>query len=206
VDVVEYLVGYGLQGEFGRFRPFRPILCRRGDRVVVRSLRGLEVGAVLREATALHAHFLPNTTLGQLLRLPTPDDEQQEQAQQRRGRQLLERAAGLAEEFGLPLEVLDAEVLLDGAHAVLHHLRWQDCDVRPFVSALSREFEVQLTLADLAGPPPEEDHGCGSCGSGNCGSCGSKGGCGTCGSARPEDVQAYFAELRQKMERRQTLL
>jgi cell fate regulator YaaT (PSP1 superfamily) len=206
VDVVEYLVGYGLQGEFGRFRPVRPVVCRRGDRVVVRSPRGLEIGAVLREATARHAHFLPNTTLGQLLRRLTPEDEQQQCTQQRRGQQLLERAARLAEEFGLPLEVLDAEVLLDGAHAVLHHLRWQDCDMRPFVSTLSREFEVHLALADLTGPQPEEDHGCGSCGSGGCGSCGSKGGCGSCGSARPADMQAYFAELRQKMERRRTLL
>jgi cell fate regulator YaaT (PSP1 superfamily) len=206
VDVVEYLVGYGVQGAFGRFRPVRPVLCRRGDRVVVQSPRGLEIGAVLREATARHAHFLPNTTLGRLLRLPTPEDEQQEQAEHRRAQELLERAGRLAEEFGLPLEVLDAEVLLDGAHAVLHQLRWQDCDVRPFVSTLSREFEVELALADLAGPQPEEEHGCGSCGSGGCGSCGSKGGCGSCGSARPEEVQAYFAGLRQKMERRHTLL
>jgi hypothetical protein len=90
----------------------------------------------------------------------------------------------------------------------LHYLPGHECDPRPLVSTLSREFEVQVSLADLAQPRPEEEepHGCGSCDSGGgCGSCGS-GGCGSCGSARPEEVQAHFAELRQQMERRYTLL
>jgi hypothetical protein len=45
-----------------------------------------------------------------------------------------------------------------------------------------------------------ESHGCGDCGSGDCGSggCGS-GGCGTCGSMDAEEVQAYFAGLREQM-------
>jgi cell fate regulator YaaT (PSP1 superfamily) len=210
VDVVEYLVAYGLQGEFGRFRPVRPMACRRGDRVVVRSQRGLEIGAVLREATQRHAHFLPNTTVGALLRQASPEDEDQSEIQRQRAGQLLDRSARLAQEQGLPLEVIDAEFLLDGEHAVLHHLRWQDCDVRPFVSTLSRAFAVQLTLADLTRSHQEEPHheeaGCGACGSGGCGRCGSGGGCATCGSARPEEVQAYFAQLRQKMDRRYTLL
>jgi hypothetical protein len=207
MDAVEYLVGYGRQGDFGRFRPVRPLACRRGDRAVVRSPRGLELGEVLRPATPRHAHFLPNTTVGTLLRLPGPEDERQDRAMHQRAQELLGRGTELAEQQGLPLELLDAEVLLDGEHAVVHLLRAGECDVRPFVSTLSREFAVQLSLADLAAPrPPAEEGGCGSCGAGGCGSCGSGGGCGSCGSARPQDVAAYFAELRQKMDRRHTLL
>jgi cell fate regulator YaaT (PSP1 superfamily) len=206
MDIVEYLVGYGLQGDFGRFRPLRPMPCRRAERVVVRSHRGLEVGTVLREATPGHAGFLPNTTVGQILRRLTPDDERQEQVLLERGRHIVERGSGLVQELRLPVEVIDAELLLDGENAVLQHLRFDDCDVRPLVSTLSREFSVLLTLVDLAAPKQEDQsHGCGSCGAGGCGSCGS-GGCGTCGSAKPEEIQEYFAELRQKMERRHTLL
>jgi hypothetical protein len=212
----EYLLSYGLLGEFGRFRSSRPLALRRGDRAVVKSHRGLEVARVLRQATPRHAHFLPNTTVGQLLRLVTAADEATEAGMRKRAGGLLQRGNHLAHELDLPLQLLDAEVLLDGRHAGLHHQRWAECDVRPLESTLSREYDLHLWLTDLTRPaspaPPEpegEAHGCGreGCGqaAGGCSSCGA-GGCGTCGAARPRDVQAYFAGLREQMERRTPLL
>jgi hypothetical protein len=203
----EFLLSYGRLGDFGRFRAAHPLALQRGERAVVRSHRGLEIARVLRPATPRHAHFLPNTTVGQLLRPAGPDDDEAEAKMAERGRVLLDRAADLTAELHLPLEMIDAEVLLDGRQAVLHHLRAAACDVRPLVSTLSREFDLQLLLQDLtrtSAPESEEhdEHGCGreGCGGGNCGSCGSGGGCGSCGTARPEEVQAYFAGLREKME------
>ncbi len=204
MDLTEYLVGYGLRGDFGRFRPLRPLACARGTRVVVRSPRGVEMGRVLREASPGHARHLPNTTLGQLLRICGDDDERQARGLQERGEQIRDRAATLAAEWDLPLEFLDVEVLLDGEHAVLHQVRAAACDVRPLVSTLSREFALQVSLEDLAAPPAPE-HGCGSCGLGGCGSCG-PGGCGSCGTADPQEVQEYFAGLRRQIDRRQALL
>jgi hypothetical protein len=204
---LEYLLSYGVGGDFGRFRAVRPIALKRGDRVAARSARGLEAAVVLCPATPRHARYLPNTTLGTLLHRLSPEEERTLHQQRGRSQQLLDRASQLAMELDLPLELLDAEVLLDGEHAVLHLLRWADCDVRPFVSTLSREFAVQLTLEDFTRPHEEEEHGCGSCGSGGCGSggCGS-GGCGSCGSAKPEEVQAYFAGLRTQMEKQRVSL
>jgi cell fate regulator YaaT (PSP1 superfamily) len=209
---LEYLLSYGRLGDFGRFRSGKPLGCRRGDRAVVRTHRGLEVGEVLREALPGHAAFLPNTSVGQLLRLLAPADEETLRRTRERGRGICDRASGLGQELGLPLEVIDAEVLFDGEHGVLHLLRWEDCDVRPFVSTLSREFELHVALADLTRSQEahvEEEHaGCGeeNCGGGNCSSCGS-GGCNTCGTGKPEEVKEYFAGLREKVdERRVTLL
>jgi hypothetical protein len=208
MDSLEYLLGYGLRGDFGRFRAARPLACRRGDRAVVRSHRGLELAEVLCPARPGHAAFLPNTSVGELLRLAAPDDEAAAARLRARGQELLGRAAALAAELALPLEVIDAEVLLDGKHADLHHLRWAECDVRPFVGTLAREFDLYLTLTDLSVPHAEaEEPGCGreNCGGGNCGSCGSGGGCATCG-ASGGDVKAYFAELRERMARGRTTL
>jgi hypothetical protein len=210
---LEYLLRYGLAGDFGRFRAARPLALGRGDRAVVRSHRGLELAEVLCEAAPGHAPFLPNTTVGQLLRPAGPEDELRAAQLRERESQLFDRGRRLAEELGLALELLDVEVLLDGEHGVLHHVRWAECDVRPFVSTLSREFALHVLLEDLTGPreaaePREEGHGCGreGCGGGNCGSCGSGGGCSTCGAAKPQEVQAYFAGLRERMERRTSLL
>jgi hypothetical protein len=212
----EYLVGYGLTGEFGRFRPAGPLACERGDRVVVRTHRGVEAGHVLRAAEAGHARFLPNTTVGQLLRPFGEDDARAEADLGDRRCEIWCRASQLAEETNLPLQVLDVEILLDGEHVVLHHLRGADCDVRPFVSTLAREFDLHVLLADLTRsgePAPRETeeehagHGCGSCGSGGgCGSCGS-GGCGSCATVVPPAADAaYFAGLRQQMEQQRTPL
>jgi cell fate regulator YaaT (PSP1 superfamily) len=213
MDDLEYLVGYGRLGDFGRFRSGKPLGCRRGDRAVVRTHRGLEVGDVLREATPSHATFLPNTSVGQLLRLLTPADETGLARSRERAQAVFARASRLGSELGLPLEVLDAEVLFDGEHGVVHLLRWEECDVRPFVSGLAREFDLHVALADLtrtqvSHAEAEEEHaGCGreGCGGGHCSSC-SSGGCKTCGAGKPEEVQAYFAGLRQKMDERRVAL
>jgi hypothetical protein len=214
VDHLEYLLSYGLVGDFGRFRAAHPFACSRGDRAVIRSHRGMEMGRVLRPATPQHAAFLPNTTVGTLLHLAGPDDDRTAERMAARGRLVFDRSRSMAGDLQLPLEVLDAEVLLDGEHAVLHLVRFADCDVRPFVSALSREFELHVQLTDLAKPGASlheagEHAGCGreGCGrgAGGCSTCGA-GGCGSCGNAEPTDVKAYFAGLREQMERRTALL
>jgi cell fate regulator YaaT (PSP1 superfamily) len=207
----EYLVSFGLTGEFGRFRAAAPLELERGERVVVRGPRGVELAEILTEATSGHAHFLPNTSLGHLLRRATADDEQTNQAMRQRGQQLFERARHLTADLNLDLELLDVEMLLDGQHAVLHYLHAVDLDVRPLVSTLSREFELYVTLVDLTQPRHEEEaHGCGrpNCGrgaDGGCSTCGS-GGCGSCGAAKPQDIENHFAQLREQMERRRTAL
>src|SRR5262245_53311942 len=202
----EYVVSYGCLGDLGRFRPERALDCRRGDLAVVRSPRGVEVGQVLCLASSQHARFLP-AEAGPLLRLATPEDERAALRARRLGQEIFDEARQQAESLALPLEVIDAEVLLDSDHFVLHFIRFADCDLRDLVSALSKQFAMHVLLQDLTkGDTSHEEHGCGSCGSGGCGSggCGS-GGCGTksCGScssgAKAEDVRAYFAGLREQM-------
>jgi cell fate regulator YaaT (PSP1 superfamily) len=211
LEVREYLVGHGTAGDFGRFRPTTALTFRRGDRVVVRSFRGLELGTVLCEATAGHAHFLPNTTVGKLLRVVTAEDEEKAEAMRRRGHELFAEARRVAAELAAPLEMLDAEVMLDGKQAVLHHLAWGDFDERDLVSRLSHRFDFQLVLhslalAETAEEPEEHGHGCGrpDCGKkegGGCSTCGSGGGCSTCGTGA--DLKAYFAGLREQMAAQQ---
>jgi len=217
MEAEEYLASYGLNGDFGRFRTAVPLHLRRGERVVVRGLRGLEIAEVLCPATPRHAHFLPNTSVGQLLRRLTPADEQKDCDMRLRAQQLFDRGGQLAAEMGLPLILLDVEVLLDGEHAILHQLRERDADIRPFVSTLSREFAMHITLVDLShdrlGTATDEEGeiaGCGrpDCGrriDGGCSRCGS-GGCGSCGLAQSKDPKQYFAQLRQQMERQRVAL
>src|SRR5262249_17744976 len=151
--------------------------------------RGVELAQVLCVATPGHAQFLPNTTVGQLLRLATTEDEHAADLARTRSQRVFADARRLAAELGLPLEILDVEVLLDGEHALIHHLARAAFDERPLVSALAKAHNLYprlLTLHSPAEAESEEHEGCGrpGCGreSGGCRSC-SSGGCSSCGAA-----------------------
>lgn len=201
MECLEYLASFGLTGEFGRFRSALPIGLRRGERVVVRSPRGIEVAEVLRAAAPGHAHYLPNTTVGQLLRRFTISDEETEDQLHVRSHRLFERGQQLVQELNLPLALVDVEILLDGEHAGIHYLGGVAFDPRPLVSALSTEFSLYVSLVNLALPRAVEESGCErpDCGGGDCGSCGS-GGCDSCGA------HEHFAQLRDQMDSRRTAL
>jgi PSP1 C-terminal conserved region len=189
----EYLLTYGNAGAFGRFAYPEPLACRRGDRVVVRSPRGQELGVVMRPANPEHGRLLADQFVGQILRCATEGDLQLAERMQQRGQRLFEDGRRLVREWELPMDILDVEVLLDGRQAVVHYLRWVDCDPRPLMDSLSQNYRLLITLHDLALPSTEVDEepvehgGCGvaGCGGGGCGSC-SAGNCASCGSHRQE--------------------
>lgn len=223
MDCREYLVSYGAAAYFGRFIPAQALGCRRGDRVIVRSHRGLEMGTVLCEATAGHAQLLQDR-VGQLLRPAGAEDELRLASLAGEQQEAFAQARRLALELGLPLEIVDVEVLLEPRTFVVHYFAAGQPDYRELVSSLARQFDAYIEMLDLASLPGDHDPdvhhdehadagGCGSCGNGGCGSCG-EGGCGSCGSggcgSPPEGDaavdepgwQAFFSELRVKMDRR----
>jgi hypothetical protein len=193
----EYLLSYGNVGDFGRFRCAPALACERGETMVVRSPRGQELGVVMRPANSEHSRLLAHQFVGQILRSATEGDLLLAQRMKQRGLSLFEDGRRLACEFALPMEILDVEVLLDGRQAVLHYLRWTECDPRPLMDALSERYRLPITLHDLALPNLQETReepespGCGGggCGAGGCGSC-SSGHCGSCGKAAAPVVEA----------------
>jgi cell fate regulator YaaT (PSP1 superfamily) len=207
----DYLVSFGNAGDFSRFRSDSSVSYQRGDRVVVRSHQGVELGVVMCAATGQHSLYLSEQPMGDLLRQATPDDEAAAQRAREWGNRLFNDARDLTNELGLPLEILDVEVSLDGKQAMVLHLRRDDCDYRPLVSTLSKRHDILLNLQNLAVSMELNgaDHGCGrpDCGQrggGGCATCGSGDGCsvGSCGkSTRKEDVAAYLAHLRQNLDR-----
>jgi hypothetical protein len=173
VDGAEFLLSYGNVGDFGRFRAALPMACRRGDRLVVRSPRGQEIGAVMRPTNEGHSRFLADQFVGEILRPATAGDLELAARMRQRSRLVFDDSRGIIGRLGFPLEVIDAEVLLDGRKAVVHYLGLGACDPRPLIDQLAARFHLLVTMHDLALPASEES-GCGS------GACGSSGGCGSC--------------------------
>jgi cell fate regulator YaaT (PSP1 superfamily) len=204
METVDYLVTYGAAGEFSRFRPSGDRAYARGDRVVIRTTRGLELGTVLCTATAQHAAFISRTPGGELLRPASAVDEAAASDVEHKSAALIATAKRLARDMGLAIEILDAEITLDGVQASIFHLRAGDCDCRPLAAALSREAAVQIVMENMAEPAPVTGCGRPDCGqgAGGCSSCGT-GGCstGSCSAGHSaQEVSSHLAALRRAME------
>jgi hypothetical protein len=210
-DICEYLVSHGKNGAFGRFAAAETLACSRGERVVVQSPRGLELGSVLCPATSRHARFLHQAPVFKLLRRATAADEATAERMNALARTLFEETRRAAADLNLPVEILDVEVLLDGRQAIIQHLSAPDRDLTALLEALATRHSVELLLENLAVVPPvehAEEEGCGepNCGRGGggsgCSTCGSGGSCSACGASK-FDVRAYFSHLRSQMENQQ---
>jgi len=205
-EVPGYLIRYGRPGFVGRFTS--ALSLARGDRVVVRGPRGIELGEVL---VAPECFDGPDD--GAILRSATPRDDTEAADLDARVRDLLAAAETRGGELGLSIAFVDVEATLDGT-AILHALAWGACDATALLDELAAESSLTVRLLDLAHAPAAKDPttagcgkpGCGSeNGSGGCSTCGGSGGCasGSCarGSVKsPAELTAYFADLRRQME------
>lgn len=178
--MTEYLVSHG--AAIGRGASAPPLV--RGDRVVLRSARGLEVGEVLCEAGPDVPEVVPAV---EVLRPATPDDVAADARSRRLAAELLAEVQRLIDAASLPLLPLDAAVSLDATSAEVEVLRWEACEVTPLREQLQRAFGFNVTLRDRS---KADDHGCG-------GGCGSN--CSAGGVKSADELTAYFARLRTEM-------
>lgn len=182
-----YLIRYGLARSLGRFRaacgPLEP-----GQAIVIRTHRGTELGEVLCESPpSLPSEAEP----APILRLATAEDlERARKASSERSAHF-EACLAVFEGGAWPLELIDAEPLLDEGRTVIHYLGPHRLDAAGLIAAFRDRCGLQVVLEpvgkDVEEPEvevevEEEAHACGSCGSragGGCesGGCGSGGGC-----------------------------
>lgn len=204
----QYVVGFGKSGGLGCFTVVEAMELSRGDRVVVRTARGIEFGEVLGPATLRQARLIGALAAGDILRRCTTDDEVAHVRLRRQGDALFESCRARVAELGLVLQILDVEVLLDGRHAIVQFVGGADADAEKLAAALPAN-EMELRFENLATPasPGHEEHSHGGCGKpdcgrtegGGCSTCGTGGGCSSCGASQV-DLRPYFAHLRDKME------
>lgn len=196
-----YIVNYGQGGFLGHFRS--TIRHERGERVVARTARGLEISSILGIGSASSSG---PPIEGEILRAATSEDDATERLLRDESSTLVMSAQQLAESLSLPLMFLDGEILFDRRTAVLQAVHCDDCDATSLFETLSEQHGLHVQLADLTTTPKKES-GCSTCGAekSGCDSCGTGGGCstGSCsqGSVKSaEELTSYFAGLRKQLE------
>jgi hypothetical protein len=187
-----YLIRYGTASQIGRFGANPESAFARGDLVVIRSHRGIELGEVLVEGGDQASELGGTSSATRILRPAALEDirEAQRAEGERDGR--FAKCAQVLEGGAWPIDLIDVEPLLEGKRTVLHYLGARLPDVTPLLAAFRSSCDLDIMFQPVGldepmdDPEPEHEHGCGSCSaSGGCGSasggCGTSGGCGDCG-------------------------
>lgn len=206
-----YLISYGTCNFLGRFvlRDGEATF-QRGDRVVVQSERGREIGTVLTRTDELALPVSLRHIPGEIISRAELVDESRAQGLAEKSAAAFTQARALIDNLALPLEIIDVEAIGEPEAYAIHFVRYGEAASQFVQDTLSELYKKPVLLHDLTDPGSEAKKSEPSCGGHGCdgGGCSSKGGCanGTCGSGCgsskefPEQWKAYFAALRQQME------
>src|SRR5262245_44945071 len=122
---------------------------RRGDRVVVRTDRGQEVGGVLCEATPRAVEYLADPTRGRILRRLTDEDRAALERRKVSERRAMEACRAFAASRRLQMEVVDVEHLFGGERIIFYFLAEKRVDFRELVKDLARQFQTRIEMRQI---------------------------------------------------------
>ncbi|MFO0848879.1 MAG: regulatory iron-sulfur-containing complex subunit RicT [Gemmataceae bacterium] len=144
-----YLVRHGAMRFLGVFAAPAGYAFRRGEPVVLKTDRGLEVGDPLAAATPQAVANVPDPTTGEIVRAMTADDRAK----------LAQLAALQAKEFAaaeqliakhkLAMQLVDIEHLFGGERIVFYFLAESRVDFRELVKSMAREFHTRIELRQI---------------------------------------------------------
>lgn len=190
-----YWASYGRCGFLGRFEAISDH--RRGDLVAVNSPRGKETATILGPVDERVSDI---AVCGEILGVASDAT--------------IDTSTFLVEATdsasSLPVLVADFEWLDDGHTAIVHVMPYDDVDLTAWAVGLSKKWNVDVRLLNLAALPVErlDPTKCDKpdCGNGDCGSGCSTGSCSKGSVKSPEELTKYFASLREAMESKRTSL
>jgi cell fate regulator YaaT (PSP1 superfamily) len=121
----------------------------RGDEVVVRSERGLEVGQVLCPATPRAVELIGEPTRGRIIRQMTEHDRLERGRLRELEQRELETCGRFVENRRLQMELVDVEHLFGGERIIFYFLAEKRVDFRELVKDLAREYQTRIEMRQI---------------------------------------------------------
>jgi len=121
----------------------------RGDQVVVRSERGLEIGDVLAVADDRTRSMIQNPGHGAILRVASDEDRLEQQRLNEGARQEFDTCKRLIQERELPMQLADVEHLFGGEKVIFYFLSDGRVDFRDLVKDLAREYQTRIEMRQI---------------------------------------------------------
>jgi len=140
------IVRYGAMGLIGRFI-YSLDRWRRGQRVVIKSDRGMEIGTILCRGS--DSDDGGPKLRGDVLRLATHVDEIEERHLAEGAQRELQFCKQRVAERKLPMKLVEAEHLFGGDRIVFYFLSESRVDFRALVRDLAREFQTRIEMRQI---------------------------------------------------------
>jgi cell fate regulator YaaT (PSP1 superfamily) len=122
---------------------------QRGDTVVVRTERGIEVGEVLCEANPRVVESISEPTRGQVVRTVTSEDRVQLDGLHDKEQQEMETCCRIIAQRHLQMELVDVEHVFGGERIVFYFLAEKRVDFRDLVKELAREYKTRIEMRQI---------------------------------------------------------
>lgn len=145
----KYIVRYGAMRSLGVFAVPTHQSMNRGEKVVARTSRGLEVGDVLCEATDEAVEQIKNPDNGQILRKMSHADVNEFEHMQLKSREEFETCERYVQKLGLAMELVDVERIFGGERIVVFYLADERVDFRELVKQLAHEFKTRIEMRQI---------------------------------------------------------
>lgn len=149
---MHYLVRHGVTRCLGDYTPLDEAVYQRGDRVVIQSPRGTELGTILCEADERCRQFLFEPTTGKIVRLAGHDDLGKEACLLNKQSEEYDIAVRIISHFRLQMDLVDVEHLLGDERIVFYFLvrpPEKRVDFRELVKELARQFQTRIEMRQI---------------------------------------------------------
>jgi cell fate regulator YaaT (PSP1 superfamily) len=143
-----WIVRHGAMRFLGEFDPADGAYAR-GQEVVVRTERGLELGEVLCPATPRAVELLAEPTKGRILRTLTPEDRAGRDRLQAQEEMELETCCKFVAQRKLQMELVDVEHLFGGERIIFYFLAEKRVDFRELVKDLARTYQTRIEMRQI---------------------------------------------------------
>jgi cell fate regulator YaaT (PSP1 superfamily) len=145
----KYVVRTGVMRALGVYSSSRDETFARDVEVVVRTERGMEVGAVLCEATEQSVSQIKEPGHGQILRRMSADDANERSRLLNQARKEYQTCQRLIEQEKLDMQLVDVEHLFGGERVVVYYLSENRVDFRELVRQLAAEFQTRVEMRQI---------------------------------------------------------
>jgi len=144
-----YVVRFGSMRQLGVMSSRSGEQYRRGNTVVLRTPRGTELGQVLCEATDDAMAYMDKPANGNILRMETgADTSEMAHLSSEKGKNL-EICQRLIGESGLPMKLVDVEILLGGERLIVYYVSEDRVDFRDLVKLISTEIQTRIEMHQI---------------------------------------------------------
>jgi cell fate regulator YaaT (PSP1 superfamily) len=144
-----YVVRYGRMRFLGEYAGPEDQDHFRGQRVVLRTDRGTELGEVLCPATERTASYLEQSVPGEILRPATDEDLEQEAQLIQAQKKAFDVCQALISRRRLQMDLVDVEIILGRERIVFYYLAEKRVDFRELVKDLARALRTRIEMRQI---------------------------------------------------------